>query len=90
MSMSDEDRPFLAEYAKSGRAACKLCRGAIAKDTLRLAKMVQVSSTVEILIIAHPSLVMGGREPERDDMVHADLRSVLNQYYIIAFSVKIV
>ena len=36
------DLPFKAEYAKSGRASCKSCRSAIAKDTLRLAIMVQV------------------------------------------------
>ena len=42
--MDEEERPFKAEYAKSGRAGCKLCKGAITKDTLRLAKMVQVSS----------------------------------------------
>ncbi|KAL0276840.1 UNVERIFIED_CONTAM: hypothetical protein PYX00_004320 [Menopon gallinae] len=33
--------PFRAEYAKSGRAACKLCKSTIAKDELRLAVMVQ-------------------------------------------------
>ena len=38
----EEDRPFKAEYAKSGRAGCKLCKGAISKDSLRVAKMVQV------------------------------------------------
>lgn len=37
----EEDCPFKAEYAKSGRAACKQCQGSISKDTLRLAKMVQ-------------------------------------------------
>ena len=37
----EEDRPFKAEYAKSGRAGCKQCHGAISKDSLRLAKMVQ-------------------------------------------------
>lgn len=42
-AMADEERPFKAEYAKSGRAGCKLCKGAITKDTLRMAKMVQVS-----------------------------------------------
>ena len=40
--MAEEDAPFKAEYAKSGRAGCKLCHGNIAKDSLRLAKMVQV------------------------------------------------
>ena len=40
----EEDRPFKAEYAKSGRAGCKLCKGAISKDSLRVAKMVQVQS----------------------------------------------
>jgi hypothetical protein len=36
------DLPYRAEYAKSGRASCKGCRSPIAKDTLRLAVMVQV------------------------------------------------
>jgi hypothetical protein len=39
--MSD-DLPYRAEYAKSGRASCKGCKSPIAKDTLRLAVMVQV------------------------------------------------
>ncbi|XP_037073152.1 poly [ADP-ribose] polymerase 1-like [Pollicipes pollicipes] len=37
----EEDLPFRAEYAKSGRAGCKGCKGNIAKDTLRMAAMVQ-------------------------------------------------
>eukprot|EP00116_Pleurobrachia_bachei_P003904 sb/3464166/ len=36
-----QDLPFAAEYAKSGRAACKTCGGAIPKDHIRIAKMVQ-------------------------------------------------
>ncbi|XP_067018725.1 poly [ADP-ribose] polymerase 1-like [Acropora muricata] len=36
-----EDLPFKAEYAKSNRSSCKLCREKIAKDSLRVAKMVQ-------------------------------------------------
>jgi len=40
--MSDEDKPFKAEYAKSGRSSCKQCKGLINKDILRMAKMVQV------------------------------------------------
>ena len=40
--MSD-DLPYRAEYAKSGRASCKGCKTSIAKDSLRLAVMVQVS-----------------------------------------------
>ncbi|KAK2567464.1 Poly [ADP-ribose] polymerase [Acropora cervicornis] len=36
-----EDLPFKAEYAKSNRSSCKLCRENIAKDSLRVAKMVQ-------------------------------------------------
>jgi hypothetical protein len=35
---------FKAEYAKSGRASCKGCKGTISQDSLRLAVMVQVSS----------------------------------------------
>ena len=40
----DLDKPFKAEYAKSGRASCTQCKGTITKDTLRMAKMVQVNS----------------------------------------------
>ena len=36
------ERPFQAEYAKSGRAGCKICKGNISKDSLRIAKLVQV------------------------------------------------
>uniref|UniRef100_A0A8C9LGS4 Poly [ADP-ribose] polymerase n=1 Tax=Pavo cristatus TaxID=9049 RepID=A0A8C9LGS4_PAVCR len=35
------DKPYRAEYAKSGRASCKKCGESIAKDSLRLALMVQ-------------------------------------------------
>lgn len=38
-----EDLPFKVEYAKSGRAGCKGCKQNIGKDTLRVARMVQVS-----------------------------------------------
>ncbi|XP_044593172.1 poly [ADP-ribose] polymerase [Cotesia glomerata] len=33
--------PYRVEYAKSGRASCKSCKGNIAKDVLRLAKITQ-------------------------------------------------
>ncbi|KAG1667338.1 Poly [ADP-ribose] polymerase 1 [Nymphon striatum] len=33
--------PFRAEYAKSGRSSCKGCKSSIAKDSLRLAIMIQ-------------------------------------------------
>ncbi|XP_072398728.1 poly [ADP-ribose] polymerase [Diabrotica undecimpunctata] len=39
--MSKTDLPYLAEYAKSGRASCKGCRSPIGQGTLRLAVMVQ-------------------------------------------------
>lgn len=35
------DLPFIAEYAKSNRAACKACKQNIGKDTLRMGVMVQ-------------------------------------------------
>lgn len=38
--MADE-LPYRIEYAKSGRASCRGCKGNIAKETLRLAVMVQ-------------------------------------------------
>lgn len=36
-----EDLPYMAEYAKSGRAGCKGCKMNIAQDSLRIARMVQ-------------------------------------------------
>ena len=38
-----DDPPFRTEYAKSNRSSCKSCKGPIVKDSLRMAKMVQVS-----------------------------------------------
>ena len=47
--MADEvvDLPYRAEYAKSGRAACKGCKEKIEKGELRLAVMVQVSKNLD-------------------------------------------
>uniref|UniRef100_A0A8C2XQ56 Poly [ADP-ribose] polymerase n=1 Tax=Cyclopterus lumpus TaxID=8103 RepID=A0A8C2XQ56_CYCLU len=41
MADSHEDKLYKAEYAKSGRASCKKCKENIAKDSLRMAIMVQ-------------------------------------------------
>jgi poly [ADP-ribose] polymerase len=41
--MAAPPKPWKAEYAKSGRASCKSCKSPIAKDQLRLGKMVQAS-----------------------------------------------
>ncbi|CAL1292483.1 unnamed protein product [Larinioides sclopetarius] len=38
----DTDLPFIAEYAASGRASCKKCKQKIARDSLRIAVMVQI------------------------------------------------
>lgn len=38
------EKLYRAEYAKSGRASCKKCKENIAKDSLRLAIMVQVGT----------------------------------------------
>ncbi|KAM8703187.1 hypothetical protein ACLKA7_007896 [Drosophila subpalustris] len=37
----DVELPYMAEYAKSGRASCKGCKSPIPKDSVRLAIMVQ-------------------------------------------------
>ena len=42
--MAEGELPFRTEYAKSNRSACKLCKNNIDKDSLRMAKMVQVSN----------------------------------------------
>ncbi|XP_026400993.1 poly [ADP-ribose] polymerase 1-like isoform X2 [Papaver somniferum] len=36
-------KPWKAEYAKSGRSSCKTCKSPIAKEILRLGKMVQAT-----------------------------------------------
>ncbi|KAM3861234.1 poly [ADP-ribose] polymerase 1 [Diretmus argenteus] len=41
MADAQEDKLYKAEYAKSGRASCKKCKDNIAKDSLRMAIMVQ-------------------------------------------------
>ncbi|XP_034018181.1 poly [ADP-ribose] polymerase 1 isoform X2 [Thalassophryne amazonica] len=41
MADSQEDKLYRAEYAKSSRASCKKCKDNIAKDSLRMAIMVQ-------------------------------------------------
>ncbi|XP_048063545.1 poly [ADP-ribose] polymerase 1-like [Megalobrama amblycephala] len=41
MADSQDDKLYKAEYAKSGRASCKLCKENIAKDSLRMAIIVQ-------------------------------------------------
>jgi hypothetical protein len=54
--MSD-DLPYRAEYAKSGRASCKGCRNPIAKETLRLAVMVQVGMEHFVLQVLVPAII---------------------------------
>ncbi|MGH0125336.1 UNVERIFIED_CONTAM: hypothetical protein FKN15_041980 [Acipenser sinensis] len=41
MANSQEDKLYKSEYAKSGRASCKKCKENIAKESLRMAIMVQ-------------------------------------------------
>lgn len=48
------DKLYRAEYAKSGRASCKKCGESIAKDSLRLAIMVQVQRRVAAALCAGP------------------------------------
>jgi len=52
--MSD-DLLYRAEYATSGRASCKGCRNPIAKETLRLAVMVQVGVEHFVFLVLPPS-----------------------------------
>ncbi|XP_054820608.1 poly [ADP-ribose] polymerase 1-like [Prosopis cineraria] len=41
--MANPQKPWKAEYAKSGRSSCKTCKSAIDKETFRLGKMVQAT-----------------------------------------------
>lgn len=44
------EKLYRAEYAKSGRASCKKCKENIAKDSLRLAIMVQVLARTDAAV----------------------------------------
>jgi hypothetical protein len=41
--MASPQKPWKAEYAKSSRSSCKTCKTPIAKEVLRLGKMVQAT-----------------------------------------------
>ncbi|XP_059433142.1 poly [ADP-ribose] polymerase 1 [Corylus avellana] len=41
--MASPQKPWKAEYAKSSRSSCKTCKSPIAKEVLRLGKMVQAT-----------------------------------------------
>ena len=45
-----DDLPFQAEYAKSNRSSCKACKEKIDKESLRLARMVQVGCVDAFLL----------------------------------------
>ncbi|KAF8655156.1 hypothetical protein HU200_061293 [Digitaria exilis] len=53
--MAAPPKAWKAEYAKSGRASCKSCRSPIAKDQLRLGKMVQASQFDGFMPVRNPS-----------------------------------
>ncbi|XP_037719418.1 uncharacterized protein LOC119553225 isoform X6 [Drosophila subpulchrella] len=44
----DIELPYMAEYARSGRANCKGCKCSIPKDNLRIAVMVQTLGMIEL------------------------------------------
>lgn len=46
-----EDLPYRVEYSKSGRAACKVCKNPIPKDSLRIATVVQVRAIPCLVLI---------------------------------------
>ena len=53
--MEEHDYDFKAEYAKSNRASCKFCSGLIAKDSLRLAIMIQVGLVIRVNLDGTPT-----------------------------------
>ena len=63
--MAAPPKAWKAEYAKSGRASCKSCRSPIAKDQLRLGKMVQATQFDGFMPVRNPSLppARAGRSP---------------------------
>ena len=52
--MAAPPKAWKAEYAKSGRASCKSCRSPIAKDQLRLGKMVQATQFDGFMPVRNP------------------------------------
>ncbi|GBG68001.1 hypothetical protein CBR_g1120 [Chara braunii] len=69
-------KPFKAEYAKSGRAACKKCKDPIAKDALRIARVVEAKQFDGYMTLwYHASCVLSnpGFFNSVDDIEGADL-----------------
>lgn len=58
MAESQNDKLYKAEYAKSGRASCKKCKENIAKDSLRMAIMVQVTVAASEEDVTNPVLTV--------------------------------
>ena len=61
--MAAPPKAWKAEYAKSGRASCKSCRSPIAKDQLRLGKMVQATQFDGFMPVRNPSRPRGPSLP---------------------------
>lgn len=49
--MDEKEFPYRVEYAKSDRSSCKICKNKIAKDSLRIATVVQVRKKITHFII---------------------------------------
>ena len=47
----ENDQPFRAEYAKSGRSSCKKCKTNIPQGMLRLAVIFQVTIITSLLLV---------------------------------------
>lgn len=58
MAETQDDKLYKAEYAKSGRASCKKCKENIAKDSLRMAIMVQVTSYGAFILLKPTKLAV--------------------------------
>ena len=65
--MAEGELPFRTEYAKSNRSACKLCKNNINKDSLRMAKMVQVSNF--LILLFSPFFTHSQQSPHFDGKV---------------------
>jgi hypothetical protein len=55
--MASPQKPWKAEYAKSSRSSCKTCKSPIAKEVLRLGKMVQATQFDGFMPVYFPPLL---------------------------------
>ncbi|KAL4191408.1 hypothetical protein AMTRI_Chr07g80390 [Amborella trichopoda] len=88
MASPNPPKPWKVEYAKSSRSSCKTCKGNIAKDVLRLGKMVQATQFDGFMPMWHhagcifkkPRQIKAQEDVEGFDLIRWDDQKNIHNY----------